>query len=144
MASENIIDTLKKAKDEDILIGGKYDSDIYRLAYILNRLVEITDLEELEVYMDEKPYAIRIFNNEEDIEYSKHFVNNYAIRIFNNEEDIEYSKHFVNKDAFIQDLKRLISVYYHRADAIRTRCMIASSLADYYTPMLKLKLEGDM
>ena len=123
MASENIIDTLKKAKDEDILIGGKYDSDIYRLAYILNRLVEITDLEELEVYMDEKPYAIRIFNNEEDI---------------------EYSKHFVNKDAFIQDLKRLISVYYHRADAIRTRCMIASSLADYYTPMLKLKLEGDM
>ena len=123
MASENIIDTLKKAKDEDILTGGKYDSDIYRLAYILNRLVEITDLEELEVYIDEKPYAIRILNDSVETNYS---------RSFTNEKD------------FIQDLKRLISVYYRKADAIRTRCMIASSLADYYRPLLKLKLEGDI
>lgn len=122
VASENIIDTLKGAKDEDILIGGKYDSDIYRLAYILNRRVEITDLEELEVYIDEKPYAIRIFNDSVETNYS---------RSFTNEKDL------------IQDLKRLISIYYNEADAIRTRCMIASSLADYYRPMLKLKLEGE-
>lgn len=122
MASENIIDTLKKAKGEDILTGGKYASDIYRLAYILNRLVEITDLEELEVYIDEKSYAIRILNDSVETNYSCSFTN--------------------EKD-FIHDLKRLISVYYHRADAIRTRCMIASSLADYYRPMLKLKLDGE-
>ncbi len=122
MASENIVTALKNAKDSDILVGGKYDSDIYRLVYILNRLVEITDLEELEVYIDEKSYAICILNDSVETKYSHSFTN--------------------GKD-FIQELKRLISVYYRRADAIRTRCMIASSLADYYKSMFKLKLEGE-
>lgn len=123
MASENIVTALKNAKDSDILVGGKYDSDIYRLVYILNRLVEVTGLEELEVCMDEKVYTIRILNNGEDV---------------------EYSKRFVNKDAFIQDLKRLISVCYDEAVDIYTRVMTATSLAQYYRPMLKLKLEGDI
>lgn len=122
MTGENIVATLKGAKDEDILIGGKYDSDIYRLIYILNRLVEVTGLEELEVYMGEKSYRIRILNNGEDI---------------------EYSKQFVDKDKFVQDLKRLISVCYDEAIDIYTRAMTASSLAQYYKQMLKLKLEGD-
>ena len=122
MASENIVTTLKKAKDSDILVGGKYDSDIYRLVYILNRLVEVTGLEELEIYIDEKPYAIQILNDSGETNYSRSFTN------------IEY---------FIQDLKRLISVYYRKAEAIHTRCMTASSLTDYYRPMLKLKLEED-
>ena len=123
MASENIVTTLKNAKDSDILVGGKYDSDIYRLVYILNRLVEVTGLEELEVCIDDNKPC-------------------YTIRILNNGEDVEYGKRFVNKDAFVQDLKRLISVCHDEAVDIYTRCMTSISLAKYYKPMLKLKLEG--
>ena len=39
MAIESIVEKLKDAKDEDILINGKYDSDLYRLVYILKELM---------------------------------------------------------------------------------------------------------
>jgi len=121
MVEENITDTLKDAKDSDILVGGRYDSDIYRLVYILNKLVEVTGFENLRVYHHDGIYTISI----------------------SNEAEPGYISHFTSEQQFIQDLKRLISVCYDEAVIIQTRCMTASSLAQYYRPMLKLKLEGD-
>ena len=121
MIEENITDTLRDAKDSDVLIGAKYDSNIHRLVYILNRLVEVTGFEKLRVY---------------------HAGDSYIISI-SNEAEPGYISHSYNEQDFIQDLKDLIHIYYGKAVDISTRCMTATSLADYYKPMLKLKLEGE-
>ena len=121
MSEENITDTLKNANDSDVLIGGKYDSDVYRLVYILNQLVNVTGFENLRVYKADNIYTISISNRTEP----------------------GYISYFDNEQDFVQDLKDLIHTYYDRAVNISTRCMTASSLAQYYRPMLKLKLEGD-
>ena len=121
MSEENITNTLKDAKDSDILIGGKYDSDIYRLVYILNRLVEVTGFEKLIIYKEDDIYTVYISNRTEP----------------------GYLENFNNTHDFVQNLKDLIHTYYNKAVDISTRCMTASSLAQYYRPMLKLKLEGD-
>ena len=127
MAIESIIEKLKDAKDEDILINGKYDSDLYRLVYILKELISANSIYKLDVvYCHDS--LIEANNGKYNITIKDQDYNPILCRFYSNEKEL------------IEDLKDLIAKYYNRNQWIITRCMTSISLTKYWQPMYKFAL----
>jgi hypothetical protein len=127
MAIESIVEKLKDAKDEDMLINGKYDSDLYRLVYILKELISANGIYKLDVvYCHDS--LIEANNGKYNITIKDQDYNPILCRFYSNEKEL------------IEDLKDLISKHYNRNQWIITRCMTSISLTKYWQPMYKFAL----
>ena len=127
MALINVTTILEDATQDDILINGKYGNEFYRLVYILKRLVEVNELEQLEVvYLDDP--EVKDIKNRYSVSVSIKRTNHKFIDYFSTEKDV------------IKYIKELIGIYYDRACDARTRILTSTSLAEYWNDMCKMNL----